>query len=207
MILRRRAGGSLARASGGAPQVGGRRGNKGRRSAGGRQKKGGTGAQSDGIVKQVRVGGRPMQLHAMEILADSDNPYAGIPGGGDQEAADAIGEAGAATIRGDHKEARRICKGILARFPNHYIANYNMGMDCRLAGKPRSAIKYLKRAIRVWPENHTAHAGLGRVLLDMKLYDKALESLDRALEIQPGDHLALRDREEALESMGRSGQV
>ena len=146
-----------------------------------------------------------MQMHATEILADTDDPYASIPGGGDEEAAGMIGKAGAAAMRGDHKEAKRLCKAVLARFPDHYIANYNMAMDYRLEGKLRRAVKYLERAISVWPENHTAHAGLGRVLLDMKRYGEALEALDRALELQPGNRLALEDRDEALEAMGRGG--
>ena len=147
-----------------------------------------------------------MQLHAMGIVADPSNPYASIPGGGDQEAAETVARAGAAGMKGDYEEAERLCKSVLARFPNHYMANYNLAMEYRLAGKPRSAVKRLKRAIRVWPENHTAYAGLGRVLLDMKRYDRALKALDRALELQPGDHLALKDKEEALEAMGRAGR-
>ena len=196
----------MARSAGGAGRGGGtpKKGAKGGRRKGRRSRADG-GAQSGGIVKQVRIGGRPMQLHAMKVLVDPDNPYGSMPGGGDEEAAKMIAESGAAGIRGDNKEARRLCKAVLARFPNHYMGNYNMGMGCRLEGKPRSAVKYLKRAIKVWPENHTAHAGLGRVLLDMKRYDEALKALDRALEIQPGDHMALKDRDEALKAMGRGG--
>lgn len=201
MILHPHAAGALARA-----QAGGGRGKKGRRAGGGSQKAGGTAAPPDGVIKRVRVGGRPMQLHVMEIDADSGSPYAGIPGGGDEEAAKTIAEAGAAGMRGDYEEAERLCKSVLARFPDHYMANYNLAMEYRLAGKPRSAVKRLKRAIRAWPENHTAHAGLGRVLLDMKRYDAALEALDRALELQPGNHMALKDREEALNAMGRAGR-
>ena len=211
MILRRHAAGVLARVPGGtggrggAPRAdaGGKR-RKGRGGAGGgSRKRGGAGARSTDIIRQVRIGGRPMQMHATEILADLDDPHASIPGGGDEEAAGMIGEAGAAAMRGDHKGAKRLCKAVLARFPDHYIANYNMAMDYRLEGKLRRAVKYLERAIRIWPENHIAHAGLGRVLLDMKRYDEALEALDRALELQPGNRLALEDRDEALKALRR----
>lgn len=211
--MRQHAAGALARSDGGAgsgvgsPKKAARSGRRKGLKGGGaiRRKSGRARAQSGGIVKQVRIGGRPMQMHAMEIPADSGDMYGSIPGGGDREAAEAIAEAGVVAMRGDYEEAERLCKAVLARFPDHYIANYNMGMDCRLAGKMRRAVKYLKRAISVWPENHIAHAGLGRVLLDMKRYGEALDALDRALELRPGNRLALEDRDEALEAMRRGG--
>ena len=126
VILHPHAAGALARAS-----DGGGRGKKGRRAGSGRQKRGGTAAQPDGIVKQVRIGGRPMQLHAMGIVADPSNPYASIPGGGDQEAAETVARAGAAGMKGDYEEAERLCKSVLARFPNHYMANYNLSDDVK----------------------------------------------------------------------------
>ena len=199
-------------AAGAAAASGGK--GKGRRASGGgraparRAKKPAAEAPPANRIETVRVAGQTVYLQSMgfasgEDPADVDDPYTLMPGGGDRAAADMIGEAGALTMRGDHEGARRLYKAILAHFPNHYIANYNMGMDRRLAGRPRSAVKYLARAIMVWPENYAAHAGLGRVLLDMGRYDAALEALDKALDIQPGHPAALEDRAEALEALGR----
>ena len=212
-IWRRFAARTLAKKSAGAAAGGGGGGRGSRRGRGGRAsargKRSGAGkAPAAGRIETVRVAGQTVYLQSMgfasgEDPADVDDPYTLMPGGGNRAAADMIGEAGALTMRGDHEGARSIYKAILARFPNHYIANYNMGMDRRLAGRPRSAVKYLARAIMVWPENYAAHAGLGRVLLDMGRYDAALEALDKALEIQPGHPAALEDRAEALEALGR----
>ena len=161
-------------------------------------------------VKQVRVGGETVYLHeatyqAAEDPASVDDPHALMPGGGDRDATRLFNEAGALIMRDDHKGATKCYKEILARFPNHYPANYSMGMQCRLAGKPRSAIKYFTRAIMVWPEYHMAYWGMGRTLLDMEEYDAALEMLDKALSIQPDDPLAREDRAEALKALGKRG--
>ena len=159
----------------------------------------------------VRIGGRPSHGYAAWIPPgrggppDPDNPYASVPGGGDEEAARLVEAGGVLGIGGDTKNAEKCFKLVLARFPDHYIANYSMGNLLRLEGKPRRGIKYLKRAIRVWPENRTAHAGLGRALLDMGEYERAIRALDRALRIQPDDPLALKDREEALEGLEAAG--
>ena len=130
-------------------------------------------------------------------------PHAGVPGGGDEEAERLVAESGPLAVRGDWDGAARCLKAVLARFPDHYVANYNMAMGLRMAGRPRSAIKYLKKAIRVWPENHMAHSGLGRVLLDIGKYNRALAAIDKSLELQPGNSLALKDRDEALAALGR----
>ena len=196
MILGGSSAGAMARESDRGAAAGGR-GRK-RRGGGAPQKKAGPAASPrPGGVRDVVVGGRPMQVSATAV------PPAGVPGGGDEEAERLVAEGGVLAMRGDWDGARRRLKAVLARFPGHYIANYNMGMGWRMAGRPRIAIKYLKRAIRAWPENHIAHSGMGRVLLDMGEYDKALAAIDRSLEIQPGNSLALRDRDEALAALGR----
>lgn len=214
---------TLAKKSGaGAAAPGGSKGGRGRGRAGTapagrgkgrgrRAKKPAADAPPPNRVVTVRVDGEIQYLQSVGFMTDVDpadveDPFTLMPGGGDRAAAELIDEAGVLTTRGDHKGARRRYEAILARYPNHYIANYNMGMDRHLAGRPRSAIKYFARAIMAWPENHAAHAGLGRALLGMKQYDAALESLDKALDILPGYPLALEDRAEALKALGRQGR-
>lgn len=194
-ILRAPAAGALAKKSGGAR----------RRAAAG-----GSGPRPPPPTS-VRIDGRPSHGYAAWIPPgrggppDPDNPYASVPGGGDEEAARLIEAGGVLGMGGDTKNAGKCFRLVLARFPDHYIGNYSMGNLLRLEGKPRRGIKYLKRAIRVWPENRTAHAGLGRALLDMGEYERAIRALDRALRIQPDDPLALKDREEALEGLKAAG--
>lgn len=200
-----------AGAAAGPPAGGGKGGSRGGASA--RRKKPGAAAAGrppSNPVRTLRVAGQTLYEQDMSFMeaedpAGVDDPFTLMPGGGDRAAADLIGAAGALITMGDHKGARRIYKAILAQFPNHYMANYNMGVDCRLAGRPRSGIKYFTRAIMVWPDYHMAYAGLGHALLDLKQYDAALEALDKALEIQPDYPLALRDRAEALRKLGGTG--
>ena len=160
----------------------------------------------------MRIGGRLTHGYAARIPPgrggpdDPNNPYASIPGGGDEEAARLVVECGRLGMSGDLKGAKEHLRRILERFPDHYIANYNMGNLLRLEGNPRRGIKYLKRAIRVWPENKTAHGGLGRALLDMGEYERAIRALDRALALQPDDPLALKDKAEALRAIRAEGR-
>ena len=188
----------MARESGGGAAAGGGSGKKKKGRGGASRKRAGSAASPrPGGIRDVVVGGRPMQVSATVV------PRAGLPGGGDEESESLVAEGGALAMRGDWDGAKRCLKAVLARFPDHYVANYNMGMGWRMAGRPRIAVKYLKKAIRVWPENHMAHSGLGRVLLDMGKYDRALATIDRSLELQPGNSLTLKDRDEALAALGR----
>ena len=192
----------------GAGDAGGRT-RKGR-GGGGRRKwnKARAGGSS---VRQVRIGGRILNVYTTSIPPDRvdfegpGDPIAHMPGGGDQEATDLIIRGGALLDGGDRNGGRRCYKAILERFPDHYMANYSMGIERRLAGKPRSAVKFFARAIRVWPENHLAHAGMGHVLNDMEEYGRALESLDRALGILPGDPFALEGRDIAIKALRKRG--
>lgn len=152
----------------------------------------------------MRIGGRLVHGYAARIPpgrvgpVDPDDPYTSIPGGGDKKAAELVEVGSALAMKGDMKGARKLFARVLARFPDHYIANYSMGNLLRLEGRPRRGVRYMKRAIRAWPENRMAHCGLGRTLLDMGEHERAIRALDRALRIQPDDPIALKDREEAL---------
>ena len=157
----------------------------------------------------MTVKGKTVYLQGIEVPmgredgADPADPYAAMPGGGSQEATDLLATAGALAMKGRSDEAQRCYRAILARFPNHYTANYNMGIEMRLAGRPSSAVRYLRRAIRVWPELSMGHAAMGRALLDMGKYEEALAELDISLEIQPEYEPAIKDRDEALRALGR----
>ena len=222
-IWRASAAGALARASGGAgsPKGGGGRrrgGSAARPSAkaglpapggGGGSLKSAAAAISAGGVGKVTVEGETVYLQEIEVPmssedgADSADPYAAMPGGGSREATDLLATAGALSMKGRSDEAQRCYRAILARFPNHYTANYNMGIEMRLAGRPRSAVRYLRKAISVWPENPMGHAAMGRTLLGMGKHEKALAELDIALVIQPEYEPAIEDRDEALRALGR----
>ena len=186
------------------------KGGKGRRG-GGKGRAAAKAKPPSGAVKRARIGGKTVYLHEATYHpakdpASVDDPHALMPGGGDREAARLFNRAGELTTRNDHKGARKCYEAILARFPNHYAANYNMGVDARMAGKPRNAIRYFTRAIMAWPEYHMAYSGMGRTLLDMEEYDAALEMLGKALSIQPDDPLALEDKAKALKALGKRGR-
>ena len=137
-----------------------------------------------------------------EDQAGSGDRLARMPGGGDREADMEVMRAAALCEKGC-RESRRAYRAVLARFPNHYAANCNLGADLRLSGRPRSSLKYFARAIKVWPESHMAYAGMGRSLLDMGKYKTAINVLDMALEIQPDDPFALESRRMAAKKMSK----
>ncbi len=197
----RRRGGSAARppAKAGLPAP---------RSGGGRCKSAAAAVSAGGVGK-VTVKGETVYLQEIEVPmgrgdgADPADLYAAMPGGGSQKVADLLATAGALATKGRRDEALRRYRAILARLPNHYIANYNMGIEMRLAGRPSGAVRYLRRAIRVWPEHPRGHAAMGRTLLGMERYERALAELDISLEIQPEYEPAIEDRDEALRALGR----
>lgn len=216
-VLAQKAGTAAAPSGGGGG--GGRRGRAGgarraKASPGNRvirRSKAGEEALPASPVRRVRMGGETVYVHEATFQSDedpdsADDPYTVMPGGGNQEAEDLLAEAGAFATRNDFKGACRLYKEVLARFPNHYIANHNMGTTLQVAGKPRSATRYFARAIMVWPEHHVAYSGMGRALLDMKQYSAALGMFEKSLEIQPDDPLSLEGRSKALRALGGRGR-
>ena len=109
-------------------------------------------------VRKTRIEGQTIYGYMARVPpermgpGDPDDPYSTLPGGNDSESVRLINTAGILNLRGDEKGAMRCYKAILERLPDNYVANYGVGTALRLAGKPRRAIAYLERAIRVWPE-------------------------------------------------------
>ena len=213
-IWRRRAPWTLAGAGAGARKKSSGAPRR-RRAAGPSRHKGAAAAAPaapPGAVREARAGDDDAQVHIMTVPfrgkppADSDDPHARVPGGGSEEATSLIIKAGALSVKGDDEGARRYYREVLGQFPNHYVANCNLGSNLRDEGRPRDAFKYIKRAIRVWPENPIGHACMGGILLDLKKYERALGVLDLALDLQPGYEPALNDRKKALRALGRRGR-
>ena len=120
------------------------------------------------------------------------------------DATDATNNAGASLgMQGRTKEAMRYFEDVLARFPDHYTANLNIG-NCLLDfGKPEKALEHYARAIKADPKLSVGHYMTGYVLHDLGRFDEAAEALGRALACNPSLVPARVRRGASLASAGR----
>ena len=76
-----------------------------------------------------------------------------------------------------------------------------------LRGQLDDALSAYRRAAEVAPTRALPHTSMGGVLLDLDRVDEALEELRIALELAPGDEVALLGRAEALTRAGRPAEA
>jgi tetratricopeptide (TPR) repeat protein len=69
---------------------------------------------------------------------------------------------------------------------------YNMGLTYLVAGELVAAAGYYRTAVAEFPDFVPAHLGLGRVLERSGDWKGATEQYAQALELEPGNHLALQ---------------
>ena len=65
--------------------------------------------------------------------------------------------------------------------PNHYHANFHRGLYFRLSGHPDSAILDYQKALTVKDHDYKLHSNICIAYLDLKMYDKALESCNQSI--------------------------
>ena len=117
---------------------------------------------------------------------------------------DSINNAGANLgLQGKAKEAIRYFEDVLARFPDHYTANVNIGNCLRDFGKPEKALEHYARAIKAEPGLSAGYYMTGYVLYDLGRFDEAAEALGKALERAPSLVPAMIRRGASLAATGR----
>ncbi len=80
-------------------------------------------------------------------------------------------------------EARQILDQILQADPSHPEANFRMGIVLDAMGNPRGALNHYLRAVVGAPGNAKIQAHLGELLVRGKNFPKAIEHLQRAIEL------------------------
>lgn len=106
--------------------------------------------------------------------------------------------------RGDTAKAMRCFRRVLARCPDHFDANYNMG-NCMLdMGRAREALGYFEKLAGLSPDEPNAHYGVGRALLEANKFKEATTALGRAVKLDPLFMNARNYMGDALGAMGRT---
>jgi len=91
---------------------------------------------------------------------------------------------------GQPKEAAQIYNSILASQPEHYAANYSLGMLCHEAGRNDLAIPLIRKSVEIRPEISAGLINLGMLLRDEGLLTDSRINLERALVLEPDNATA-----------------
>jgi len=75
--------------------------------------------------------------------------------------------------KGDYKTSLAILTALEKKYPNEYNVLANLGTLYELTGKPRSALDYLSRAIKISPESHYGSEWIHIHILQVKLGEKS----------------------------------
>src|SRR5262249_235483 len=96
---------------------------------------------------------------------------------------------------------------ILRQAPNHIGVRRLLGLiECQ-RGNFTAAVELIGQALKLDPKDDWAHLHIGYALLELKRYEDALASCDRALAIKPGIPEALNNRGIALLGLARYGEA
>lgn len=75
--------------------------------------------------------------------------------------------------KGEYKAALAILTALEKKYPNEYNVLANLGTLYELLGKPRSALDYLSRAIKISPDSHYGSEWIHVHILQVKLGEKS----------------------------------
>ncbi len=95
-----------------------------------------------------------------------------------------------------------MCRFVLTMEPENAEAMHLLGIIAHQMGRNEQAIDWIRRAIRVTPDNPAYHCNLGEVLRAMHRLEEAVSSYRRALEIAPATPEVHNNLGNALRSQG-----
>src|SRR5215467_8170593 len=87
--------------------------------------------------------------------------------------------------RGNLPDAERACRRIVSSAPDHFGAQYMLGVICLRQGQIAAADRFLSTAVQLNPGIPSAHRDRGIALAQLARTDEALLSFDRALALKP----------------------
>jgi protein O-GlcNAc transferase len=105
--------------------------------------------------------------------------------------------------RGQLAQAEALYRAILDRAPEHFDALHLLGVIAYQLRNFDAAMLLIGRALRVNPQDASAHSNIGNALRSLDRHEEALASYDRALAVRPDYPEALNNRGNALGSLGR----
>jgi tetratricopeptide (TPR) repeat protein len=86
---------------------------------------------------------------------------------------------------GQHKLAAAVYREILTRQPDHYEANYSLGMLCHELGRNDLAIPLIEKSVETRPDIFAGFINLGMIQRDEGLLEDSLINLKRAVALKP----------------------
>lgn len=88
-------------------------------------------------------------------------------------------------LQGNYNSAITLFRQALARKPEYWLPNFNLGYVYYRVGKLPEAEHYLKKAIAINPNDAAGYRFLGYTLLEAGRLDEAVTELRRAISLQP----------------------
>lgn len=110
-------------------------------------------------------------------------------------------QADTAYANDDWQLAAELCAQALHSQADYVPALSLLGIIRAQAGHPDEAAELLKRVATAMPENPMAHNNYGNVLRDLRRFQDARASYDRAIELEPGYAEAYNNRGAALAAL------
>jgi tetratricopeptide (TPR) repeat protein len=126
-----------------------------------------------------------------------------MPGPDARQIEEAIEHAKRLTREGRLLEADHLFRSVLASRPNHFDANYLLGILKMQQGRPQEAIELLTVAARIKPNSPEVQASLGAALLALDRPAEALQHYERVIALKPAKASAHNNRGVALSRLGR----
>ena len=98
--------------------------------------------------------------------------------------------------------AENLFKETLRNEPNHFQANFFLGVLSAITKKFDIAKHLLNKATEIDPYNFDAHTNLGNVLKELGEYKKAIALYEKAIQIQPNNVAAYNNLGNTLKELG-----
>jgi protein O-mannosyl-transferase len=105
------------------------------------------------------------------------------------------------------KDDRTLYADMVAKNPNSAKAHYNVAWDAQREGDRATAIRYLARAVEIFPRYYDAWALLGKQRWDEKKWDEAIGCYQRAVRIFPAYENGHWGLAKVLEAAGRTAEA
>jgi tetratricopeptide (TPR) repeat protein len=107
------------------------------------------------------------------------------------------------TQAGRQAEAYKLAQQIVARRPDDYTNHRNLGVLADQTGRRGEALEHFRRAVSINPRYVEGHVSLARALRDREQNEAALEAVETAIALDPGNATAASLRASLLQKLGR----
>jgi arylsulfatase A-like enzyme len=111
------------------------------------------------------------------------------------------------SLAGDDAGAAAVYEEVLRASPNNFFAMDELGTHYLQLGRTKEAVEVLTRLAQQGPQRGRYHHKLGVALMSARRFEDAVAPLLRAVELTDGRPRYLEALREALEHLGRAGEM